>query len=53
MQTQLRNFHRRPSATVFSLLAAATLAAGQTPAEKPSALDQILSRLDRLERQNR
>ncbi|HXI42532.1 MAG TPA: hypothetical protein VNH83_21295 [Bryobacteraceae bacterium] len=53
MQTQLRNFHRRPSATVFSFLAAAILAAGQTPAEKPSALDQILSRLDRLERQNR
>ena len=53
MQTQLRNFHRRSAATVFLFLAAVTLAAAQTAAESPSALDQILSRLDRLERQNR
>ena len=53
MQTQLRNFHRRPAATVFSFLAAVTLAAAQTPAESPSALEQVLARLDRLERQNR
>jgi hypothetical protein len=53
MQTQLRNFHRRSAATVFLFLAAVTLAAAQTAAESPSALDQILARLDRLERQNR
>lgn len=53
MQTQPRNFHRRSAAIVFSFLAVVTLAAAQTPAEKPSALDQILARLDRLERQNR
>src|SRR5713226_5485901 len=53
MQTQLRNFHRRPAATVFSFLAAVILAAAQTPVESPSAFEQILARLDRLERQNR
>jgi hypothetical protein len=53
MQTQLRNFHRRSAATVFLFLAAVTLAAAQTQSESPSALDQILARLDRLERQNR
>lgn len=53
MQTQLRNFHRRSAATVFLFLAAVTLAPAQTAAESPSALDQILSRLDRLEQQNR
>jgi hypothetical protein len=53
MQTQPRNFHRRSAATVFLFLAAVTLASAQTAAESPPALDQILSRLDRLERQNR
>jgi hypothetical protein len=53
MQTQLRNFHRRSAATVFLFLAAVTLAPAQTAAESPSALDQIISRLDRLEQQNR
>jgi len=53
MQTQFRNPLRRSAATVLSFLAVVALAPAQVPAEKASALDQILARLDRLERQNR
>ncbi len=53
MQTYHRNPHRWPAATVFSFIVFVTAAAAQTPPENPSAFEQILARLDRLERQNR
>jgi hypothetical protein len=53
MQTHRRNPRRRPAAAIFSLIVFVSAAAAQSHPENPAALDQIVTRLDRLERQNR
>jgi hypothetical protein len=52
MQTHHRVLPRWPLATFLSLIALIPGAIAQTPPENPPAIDKILNRLDRLEREN-